>query len=328
MAMLSAKRLVLACLALTLALCAGGAASAQAPLPKVVVTWGTLALPNLPLWIAYKAGYFKKHGLDVDLQYEVGTIEVASLLAGQSQIAQVGGAEVVSADVSGGDITVLATLGPIFSYVFMVPNSITSAAQLKGKVVGVTKYGDASDIGARVALRRLGLSPSDVTFVQVGSSTNRAAALISGAIQGGVMLAPMNLTLEAQGVHTLFNLLRLRLPASDITVSVRASWLNAHRDLVQRYMDALVDGLIRMRADKAFSVATLKEYYKSDDDRGMEYAYNQYVKEILPGLPYPRSEQFASSMEQLAAGNERVKSFDVSKIIDDSFLKSAAKRVR
>ncbi|HXP92029.1 MAG TPA: ABC transporter substrate-binding protein [Candidatus Binatia bacterium] len=293
---------------------------------KVVVSWGTVAISNTPLWVTYRAGLFKKHGLDVDLQYVASTLQIPSLLSGSVQIGQVGGTNVVSADVGGADLIILATLSPVFPYLFMVSSGIKTPAQLKGKAIGVSKFGDASDVGARIAMRHVGLDPKDVTFVQVGSSTNRATALINGAIAGGVIIPPMNVELEAHGLHTLIDLARLRVPAADITITARRSWVNAHRDVVQAYIDAIVEGIDRVRTDKAFAVATIKEYFKSDDDKAMAAGYDFFIREILTSLPYPRTAQFANSLDELATSNDKVKGFDVSKILDDSFLRSAAAR--
>jgi NitT/TauT family transport system substrate-binding protein len=295
---------------------------------KIVVSWGTVAISNTPVWLAYKSGLFKKHGLDVDLQYVASTLQIPSLISGSVQIGQVGGTNVVSADIGGADLVILATLSPVFPYLLMVSPDIKTPAQLKGKTIGVSKFGDASDVGARIAMQHVGVDPKDVTFVQVGSSTNRATALMNGAIAGGVIIPPMNVELEAHGLHTLVDLARLRVPAADITIAARRSWLNAHRDVAQAYIDAIVEAIAKARSDRALTVATIKEYFKSDDDKAMSAGYDFFVREILTSLPYPRAAQFTSSLEELSKSNDKVKTFDVSKILDDSFLRSAAARAR
>jgi NitT/TauT family transport system substrate-binding protein len=304
----------------------GAGSAAGAPATKLVVSWGTVAISNTPLWVAYRAGLFQKHGLDVDLQYVESTLQIPSLISGSVQVAQTGGSNVLSADVGGADLVILATLNPVFPYLLMVPAEIKTVAQLKGKAIGVSKFGDASDVGARIALQRAGLDPKDVTFVQVGSSTNRATALINGAISAGVIIPPMNVELESHGLHTLVDIARLRIPTADITIAVRRAWLNPNRDVAQRYIDAILDGIEKTKTDKQFAVATIKEYFKSNDDKAMSAGYDFFVKEILTPLPYARPAQFASIIGELSQANEKIKAFDVSKIIDDSFLRHAAAR--
>jgi ABC-type nitrate/sulfonate/bicarbonate transport system substrate-binding protein len=205
----------------------------------------------------------------------------------------------------------------------MVPNDIKTVGQLKGKKVGVSQFGDSSFIGAQLGLRRMGLDTKDVTYVAVGSSTNRAAALMNGAVQGGVVSPPMDLELGAHGLHPLFSLAALKIPAVNVTITARRPWLLAHRDVAQRYVDAIVAGIERQKSDKALTLDVLRQYYKIDDPRELEECYAFYAK-VTPTLPYPRAELFTEVLKELANTNEKVRGFDVSKILDDSFVRRAA----
>jgi len=315
---------VLAALALVLGLLARADAQSN---EKLVVTWGTIEATNTPIWVAYKSGLFAKNGLDVDLEFQASSLQIASVLSGNVQIANVGGGEVVSADASGGDLVILAVLGPVFPYLFMVPNDIKTVAQLKGKKVGVSQFGDSSYIGAQLGLRRMGLDTKDVTYIAVGSSTNRAAALMNGAIQGGVVSPPMDLELAAHGLHTLFDLSKLNIPAVNVTITARRSWVNTHREVVQKYVDSIVAGIMREKNDKAFTIDVLRQYYKIDDLRELNECYAFYAR-VTPALPYPRAEQFTQVLQELANTNEKVRGFDVSKILDDSFVRRAAQDLK
>lgn len=301
-------------------------ARAQTAPAKLAVAWGSPVVSYLPLWVAYEAGIFKRHALDVDLRYLASAIQIPALLAGEIQIAQVGGGEVVSADAGGADLVVLGVFSPIIPYKLMVPADIKSAAQLKGKKVGVSRFGDASDTGARIALRRGGIDPADMQFLQVGSNATRTAALLGGSIQATVAMAPTDVDLEARGMHAFYDLIPLRIPAPDVGITVRRTFVKDHPDLVQSYIDGIVEGWLRMRADRAFSVGVLKSYFKSDDDRAMGHGYDVYVKQVLPQLPYPRVEQFRDTLEELAKTNPSVASVDPATMLDDSFLRKSAAR--
>ena len=55
--------------------------------------------------------------------------------------------------------------------------------------------------------------------------------------------------------------------------------------------------------------------------------YNFFTKPaILPPQPYPTVDQFTLPLNQLASKNAAAKGFDVSKILDPSFVKSAVDR--
>ena len=306
---------------------ARAAADAQT-LTKLVASYGSIEGSQTPLWVAFEAGYFRAAGLDVELVYQASSTQVPALLSGDVQIAQVGGPEVASVNLSGADLVILATLGAVFPYQFMVAADIKTPAQLRGKTIGVSRFGDVSDAATRIALRRVGVDPKEVSFVQVGSSVNRTAALIGGTIQGGVQSPPATFLLQAHGLHPLFDLAALKIAAATATVAARRSWVAAHHDLVQSFIDALLQGVRRERTDENFTVGVMKKYFKSEDDREMHLSWNYFAKQVVPAVPYPRVEQFTASLAEMATGNEKLAGYDVSKMLDDSFLHSASARLR
>ena len=60
---------------------------------------------------------------------------------------------------------------------FVVKPEINSAANLKGKIVGVSGFGGSTHHGALLVLEHLGLDPKDVSILNVGNSSLRLAAL-------------------------------------------------------------------------------------------------------------------------------------------------------
>ena len=216
----------------------------------------------------------------------------------------------------------------VSSYVLEVSRDINSPSDLVGKKLGVATFGGSADIATRVVLRQAGIDPdSDVTMVATGSAANRTAALLSGAIQGGMAAGPPDtLSLEAQGLHPLFDLAALNLPAAIDTVIAQRGWANANHDLVQRYMDSIVQSAVRAKQDRDGSIAVLKKYYNSDDDAAMNATYDFNVNEVIPTLPFPNAEQFHDAVQQLSVNNPRVADVDLSKVLDAEFVQSAADR--
>jgi NitT/TauT family transport system substrate-binding protein len=210
---------------------------------------------------------------------------------------------------------------------FEVPSDITSLDDLRGKRVGVSSIGSSSDIATRAGLRRAGLDPDkDVTIVAVGSSQNLVAGLLNGAIQGAVSRPPDSVGLEAKGFHPLFDLAEQRLPSVNTCIVVPRAFLNTRREVAQRFVDAVVEGLTRVRQDRAFSIEVLKKYFQSDDQAAMEAAYDYHVQRVYPRVPTLSPTQFADSVEQLSRTEPRVRDVDLSKLIDNSLVQSAVDR--
>ncbi len=319
-------------LALVLALAACAPASApparatEAPPVKLVVGFSEIYEGALPTWYADQKGLFKKHGLDVDLRFIASSTGVAALLAGEIQIFQGGGSEVLSADAGGADLVLVGNLVPYYPYVFMVPSEIKSAADLKGKKVGVSMPGSTSDIATRVALPKVGIDPDkDVTIVAVGSSQNRTAAMLAGSIQGGLDQPPGSYTLEAKGFKVLFDLVALKLPVVNNGISVRRAYLDANRAIIQRYVDAIVESIAALKKDREGSTAIYKKELKVDDQKALDGTYDAATK-LFPDLPFVNEAQLADSVAVLGAKNDKIKTFDLKKILDNSLVQSAADR--
>ncbi len=311
-----------------LAGCGGTPAPAPISAPvHLVASYSELYEGELPVWVTLEAGFFKRHGLDVELQYIASSNSIAALLSGQTQVSQGGGSEAVSAVANGADLVIIGNLVPVYPYVFEAVPSVKTLTDLKGKKVGVSSAGSQSDVATRAGLEKVGLVPDkDVTIVAVGSSQNRTAALQNGSIQGGLDQPPYSLLLERQGLHPLFDMAPLRLPTVTNGIVVQHSYLKAHKDVMQRYIDALVEGIARMKKDKAFSVSVFKKYLKLDDDDALSATYDFSTKELFPSLPMIKTGHLADAVSVLSQKNPRVKDLDLSKMIDNSLVKSAADR--
>jgi NitT/TauT family transport system substrate-binding protein len=302
-------------------------APTQAP-TKLNVGYSNLSADDLASWVALDGGYFAQNGLDVNLSLgSGGSNAMAALLSGQQDISLQGGAEVLNATTSGADLVVLATLAPVFPYLLEVAPDIKTANDLRGKKIQISSAGSSGDIATRVALKAQGLDPDvDLTLVPVGSHTNGTAAMLSGAVQGGVDDPPASYQLERQGLHPLFDLAGQKLPAVNTVVTAQRTWVTDHHDATQHFVDGLVQAIARAKTDKAFTVSVLKSYFKSEDDEAMNGTYDFFTREVLPSSPFPRAEQFSNVVAILGPKNEKLKSIDLSKVVDPSFVQSAVDR--
>lgn len=304
-----------------------GPAGATAPPVRMTVSYSNQITDFLPLWIAREARIFQRHGLEVDLQLITSSNGIPALLSGQTQVAHEGGSETLSAAAEGAEVVVIGTFTPVYPFRFYVPPDVKSAADLKGKKVGVNTIGATADIATRVVLRGLGLEPDkDVTIVQLGSTPNRVAAMLNGAIQGSVNSPPDTLILEAKGFHPLMDLAQLKLPSANAAMITRRSYLASNRPQVQRYVDSVVEAIAREKKDRPFAISVLKKYLKKDDDEALGAAYDFYSQEVLPSLPYPRPEQFADAQQVLGTKSKKVHDYPVATLLDPSLVKSSEDR--
>ncbi|MSP41256.1 MAG: hypothetical protein EXR70_22445 [Deltaproteobacteria bacterium] len=160
-----------------------GQVSAQ---EKIRLSHSALETSNAVWFIPQELGIYKKYGVDSDLLYIPSTTtSVSSLLAGDMHLANVSGGAVASAVLAGAQIAIVACYLNSLPYELVVHESIKSAEELKGKSIGISRLGSASDVAARALLRGLNLEPDkQVPIMQVGGSSERAAAFRAGRIAG------------------------------------------------------------------------------------------------------------------------------------------------
>jgi NitT/TauT family transport system substrate-binding protein len=294
---------------------------------QLLASYSEIVTSNLPMWAAKEGGLFQKHGLDVDVRLIESSLSIGALISGQVQLAGVGGSETLAAAVAGADVKILATTTPVYPYKLEVTKDIQTPADLKGKKVAISRAGSSSDVATRAGLKKIGLDPSkDVSIIEVGSLQARTTAMAQGAVQASMANPPDTLTLEDQGFHPLVDLASLDLPASNNGVVVQGAWLATHKEDAQKYIDAYIETISRLKKDESFAEDVMKKYLKLDDQRKLDAAYDYWVGKTMPELPFPKPEQFPDSVATIAEKNPAAKNYDLTKLLDASFVQSAADR--
>jgi len=162
----------------------------------------------LPVWIADDAGYFTKNCLDVTVTSVGGTNGIPALVAGQTQIASIGGEEALSAKAQGADIGFFLTLMPTLPFQLWAWPKYASASALKGQRIGISTSVGSVYTGTVLALKKLGLAPSDVQLVPLGSVPNVNSALPAGSIAAAVSHPPSTLAFQNLGLKMLVDLVK------------------------------------------------------------------------------------------------------------------------
>src|SRR5262245_25087130 len=162
--------------------------AAQAkPLTKVVVGYGSTDGGGAILGFAKETKLFEKHGLDVVLVgMGTGSVSLRALIAKDLQIASLSGSGLVQAALQGADTVLIAALINEFSFKVFGAPEISSPAQLKGKKLGVSRYGATSDFAVRLALKKWGLNPDrDINILQIGTSQDTVRAMQTRMLDAG-----------------------------------------------------------------------------------------------------------------------------------------------
>jgi NitT/TauT family transport system substrate-binding protein len=178
---------------LALLLIAIGWAISAARAEKMVFAWSAVSALNSPFWVMHDAGFLKQEGLDVELVYVASSPTVArATLAGDIVLSGANSQVIVDAGINGGDLIAMGAITNVVAFYVLAVPEIKHVRELKGKTVGVTRFGASTDFGMRMLLTKYGLEPvKDVPFVQIGGMPELAAAISKRTIYAAPMSYPM-----------------------------------------------------------------------------------------------------------------------------------------
>jgi NitT/TauT family transport system substrate-binding protein len=289
------------------------------------VCYSSISAPQIAPIYAQEKGLFAKHGLDVTLVYvDGGTEAVTTLISGEMDICQVGGTPTANAVVAGEELMLIAGLFNRYAYALMVTPNIESAEDLKGEALAVSSFGSSSDSALRTLLTTLGLDANkDVAILAVGNQSSRLAAMESGAIAGTLISVPESSKAREAGYRELANMLQSDIPYPHNAIAARQSFLDEHRDVAIRYLQAIVEAIALMKADRENTIAVLAGFLQLDpqaDRSALEEAYDVFVRDGLAQIPYPTVEGVQSQLDAMVAENPRAAGFTADDMIDMTLL--------
>jgi len=306
---------------LTLGLGAG--AHAQ---QRVTASYPGIAGYNIPFWVALDAGEFKKAGLAVDpIMISGGSKSMQALLSGGLDFAHVSGGVSVQANLSGADVTILATAANSMSAGVIAAKDIKNYQDLRGKKIGIASFGGNNDIGLRFAFKKNNVNPDkDVTFLQLGGERNRLTALERGAISATIMSPPGLFVAEAEGYKRLGDLNTMGMRYPELSIVGRKRDLKERRDLVRRYLRAYLESVRVMKSNRDLTVRVIEKYIHVGSKAEALKTYEYFVKSISDTLRTEREgiTEFLATLETKTPG---VSKRNPNEFIDESVLEEVLK---
>jgi len=312
-------------LGLAIILCAmmAGAAAAQAPI-KVRVAYEGFSMTSGPLNYADKQGIFKRFGLDVTPIYiDGGSTLTQSLVGGSVDIAQNGYTPAIAAAVEGADVVIIGGISNKLPFQLVVKNSITSAAQLKGQSIAISRYGSSTDTAADFALKELKLTHNDVTVLQLGGAATRIAAAISGQIAGTMEQYPDTAELERRGFHVLVDVTDIAGDYPNTSFDTSRAFLRSHPEVVKRFLMAMATAVHDYKANPSVAIPLTQKFLDVKDEANMRAAYEAYVK-IYPDDLRPSLKGIGLVLQEIAKKSPKAKAVKPEQIVDSSVLDQLA----
>ncbi len=306
-----------------LILCAGEVFAAD----RVRIGYSSISGAYTPIWVAHDAGYFAKEGLQDDIILIPSGTQLAQVtVAGEIDIGSLNGSSAIAAALQGADLKIIGNSGNKMVFSLYVRPEIKSVEQLKGKKIGVTRFGSAPDISVRYALRKYNINPDkDLTLIQLGFMATVAGGLQGGSIEGGVVSPPTQFAVEKAGFKELINITDMDFAFPNPALVAVGSIIRSKPDVINRFMRAYVRGMHRARTDPAFTYKSMAKYTKIEDTAVLHKAYEFYMSKVLEKAPYINMVGVQNVLDDLVKTVPAAKNAKPEQFVDMRFLETLEK---
>jgi ABC-type nitrate/sulfonate/bicarbonate transport system substrate-binding protein len=271
--------------------------------PGVAQTLLRIATPGaltgaLPIYLGAKKGVFSKYGLTVEvIATRNEQMNMQALMSDSVQFLTSSSTGLFYLGKQGLDAVGLASWNNSSPYSLATRLKIKDLKELKGRKIASSGAGGRADAFIRFMLAKVGLDHrTDAQIIPLsGGSSVRLAAVVSGNLD-----ATLISTLQGRQAEKL-GLTVIPVPLEYIwgINLTRRSYLSKNRDTVKNYLRGLSDSVRLMMADKAATIAVMRQVLKIDDADSLEYAYKTMSADSRPDL-FPTEEAIVNVLRTMS----------------------------
>jgi ABC-type nitrate/sulfonate/bicarbonate transport system substrate-binding protein len=289
---------------------------------KIRVGQGSVSLQSGLMHIAKERGLFAKHGLVSEIVYiPGGTTNIQVLVSGSLDMSQLSGAPGVAANLEGADIVYILGLLDKLNYQLVTRSEIKSVEQLKGKKLGVSRFGSSADFGLRAVLKRLGIDPvKEVSILQIGDEPARVAAIKSGNIEGTVVNAPFGSEAEKLKLNVIADSVKMDIPFFNTGLLGSRKYLEKQDAKVMNFLRAYLEAIKILKTEREYSVKALAQFTRVPNLKAIQEGYDYFNNQLQP-VPYPSLEAMQAVVTQIAETNPKARNVDARNYVSDRYLK-------
>ncbi len=297
-------------------------AQVKPPLEKLRFVYSAVGGSQSSVWIPYEAGIFRKHGLDIEMLYVGGGGRAAQVVqSGEVPVGIFNGGTVISANLAGGDLVVVASGMNAMPFFLMARPEIRQIEDLRGKKVGVTRFASATDFALLHAEEKWPVKRSkDFAVIQMIGQPDMLTALKSRALDAAVLNAEFTILARKDGLRELVDLSAGGLNFPTSAIGTTRSFIRRNENTVRKFVRAFVEGAHFAKTERAFSVEVFKKYLKNDDLSYLNNIYDLYVLRYLPKVPYPSPDAMKTALAQIADKDPRAQAAQPEQFIENRFF--------
>jgi len=309
--------------ALAVTIAAGAAGAVEPEKKEITIGYGSMSGGFGGWWIAKDKGFFEEQGFDhVELLYTRTTTGLQMLNGGQIDALGTGCAEFFEATEAGFPNKVVGNLFDYNLYLIASRPAIKKPADLVGQTLAVNRLGDTGHLSARYALRRAGVDPDSVSYVQIGSTPERFSALDSGAVAAAVQAGALRPMVDAAHLNVLIDLQDPDVPNCLGGIAVSEEFAQKYPKTVEAMLRAMVKGNAYLSAGPAAETRQIfGDYMKlpADDDRVIS-SWEYFSGPAHSRKPMMTEKSARNVLAMMAEGDPKWADKDPAPYLDLSFM--------
>lgn len=291
---------------------------------RIRIGYSSISGAYTPIWVAHDAGFFTKEGLQDDIILIPSGTQLAQVtVAGEIDIGSLNGSSAIAAALSGADLKIIGNSGNKMVFSLYARPEFKTVDALRGKKIGITRFGSAPDISVRYALRKFNINPDkDLTLIQLGFMATVAAGLQGGSIEGGVVSPPTQFAIEKAGFKELISITDMDYAFPNPALVAVGSIIKSRPDVINRFMRAYTRGVHKARTDREFTYKSLAKYTKINDRSVLQQAYDFYMTKVLERTPAVNMAGVVNVLDDLAKTVPAAKTARPEQFVDLRFLET------
>ena len=270
--------------------------------------------------VAKDAGVLKQNQLEVEVIYIAGgTLSMQALVGKSLDFLCTGGTPFILAYLEGAPAKIIGGVHNRLPYAFVAGGSITTPSQIKGKKIGISRFGSTDDYALKLALAQFGINPKEVTVLQTGGPGTRLNALRAGSIDATVLTSGLAQIAMKAGNNLLVDFADKNIEYQQVALIAREDLLKSRPEVVRRFTKAYLEAVRYYKNQQEIAVKKTMALLKTNDREIAEFDYNLRVR-ALPDDGKPTIKGLQVALDDVAKDNPKAKSLSVPQLIDLSFL--------
>jgi ABC-type nitrate/sulfonate/bicarbonate transport system substrate-binding protein len=295
----------------------------MADLITVNAGFATIGQGAGPMMVTWKAGLFRKYGLEVPTPPVMGGAKgvVRALMSGAIQFGNLAAPAPLRANLKGEADLVFLTGGINQQFVMGRPG-LTSRQQLAGKKIGFVGDGGLNDALVKFIIEKIaeaGIEGLHEQPIPAGGKL-QLKAVLSGECDAFVVTPPESIEAHRQGCHYLIDFKEYGLNYALGGIAARRDYIANHPGVTRRFVQAYMEGMHRYRTDRDFTIAVQAEYSGIKVPTIAAETYD-LTQPGMPRIPYPVVSALQVLLDCMAKEIPEAKNVDARRFVDDRFIR-------